>query len=153
VLTGERVGDPGVPAPRRPDAERVTLTVCRGCCCGTLSKHPDVDHAEHLARLRAALDQVARLRVSGCLGSCEHSNVIIVNPSPRGRAASGRPVWLEHVLDDDAIDGVMEWVRAGGPGVAAAGHVLDQRVFNLADGAVVVDLMAAGHASSAQSSR
>lgn len=104
------------------------VTVCRGCCCGT-NKHPDVDHASHLQRLSTALSGYARIRVTGCLNSCEHSNVIVVSPSPTARAVGARGIWLRQVLDDDTLAAVVGWVRAGGPGVqeippALATHVL-----------------------------
>ena len=72
---------------------RCAVTVCRGCCCGT-PKIPGLDHAEQLARLRQALAGTAQVRVTGCLNACEHANVVVVQPSAAGRAAGGRPVWL-----------------------------------------------------------
>jgi hypothetical protein len=96
------------------------VTTCRDCCCGTRRKHPEVDHDEHLARLRAGLAGSARVRVSRCLDTCDQSNVIVVNPSRDGRRTGGRPIWLGLVLDDAGIDDVIAWVRGGGPGVAEA---------------------------------
>jgi (2Fe-2S) ferredoxin len=93
------------------------ITVCRGCCCGTARKHPDVDHAYQLQVLRSRLPAVL---VADCLDACEVSNVVVVRPTPAARAAGARPVWVGSVLDEDAVDGVVEWVEAGGPGVAAA---------------------------------
>lgn len=104
-----------------------TVTVCRGCCCGTTT--PGFDHAGQLARLRAAVAGVAVVRVSGCLDTCAHANVIVVQPSPAGRRAGGRPVWLGLVNDTDAGDDIAAWIHAGGPGLADPPGVLDLYVF------------------------
>jgi (2Fe-2S) ferredoxin len=107
-----------------------TVTVCRGCCCGSLAKHPGVDHAAQVDRLRTALGGTAQVRVSDCLDACERSNVVVVSPSTAGRGAGARPTWLGFVLDDDAIVDVAAWVRAGGPGMADQPATLDLYTFN-----------------------
>lgn len=107
---------------RDPAAAGPTLTVCRGCCCGTTRKHPGTDHERQLDALRAA---GARVRVTDCLDACEHSNVVVVSPSREGRLAGARPVWLSGVLREDDTEAVGEWVRSGGPGVAAPPGMLD----------------------------
>ncbi|MGW2423974.1 (2Fe-2S) ferredoxin domain-containing protein [Streptomyces sp. NPDC001709] len=109
-------------------AARCTVTVCRGCCCGT-EKIPDLDHAGQLARLRRALPGTAQVRLTGCLDACEHANVMVVQPSAEGRAAGGRPVWLGLVNDPDAIDDIAAWIAAGGPGLADPPGVLDLYAF------------------------
>ncbi|MFJ9030635.1 hypothetical protein ACIRQP_19335 [Streptomyces sp. NPDC102274] len=43
-----------------PGAARPTVTVCRGCCCGT-PRAPHLDHAAQLADLRTSLADVASL--------------------------------------------------------------------------------------------
>lgn len=95
-----------------------TATVCRGCCCGTARKHPDIDHDEHLDALRASASDAARVRTSDCLDDCARSNVIVVSPSRAGRVKGGRPVWLQKVLTASAMAEVGDWMRAGGPGIA-----------------------------------
>lgn len=105
-----------------------TVTVCRGCCCGT-PKIPRLDHAAQLAGLRQALDGLSRVRVSDCLDACEQANVVVVQPSATGRAAGGRPVWLGLVNDTDAAEDIAAWIRAGGPGLADPPGVLDLYVF------------------------
>ena len=102
--------------PSRDDT--CTLTVCRDCCCGSLDKHPDVDHDGHLAALRAGAGP-HRVRVSECLSVCERSNVLVVQPCPAARRRGARPVYLGDVLDGAALDAVTSWLAAGGPGVAA----------------------------------
>lgn len=94
-----------------------TVTVCRGCCCGTESKHPDVDHPARLERLRAAVSDRARVRVSDCLGPCERSDVLVVLPASAGRARGGQPTWLG-CADDGTLASIAAWVEAGGPGLA-----------------------------------
>ncbi|MEU7476590.1 hypothetical protein AB0A63_11450 [Lentzea sp. NPDC042327] len=101
------------------------ITVCRGCCCGTARKHPDVDHDHQLAVLRSRLSGV---RVADCLDACEVSNVVVVLPGARERAAGARPVWVGSVLEDEVVDGVVEWVEAGGPGLAAAPPAVAERI-------------------------
>ncbi|MFE2407504.1 (2Fe-2S) ferredoxin domain-containing protein [Kitasatospora sp. NPDC059408] len=105
-------------------AARCTVTVCRGCCCGT-PKVPGVDHAAQLVRLRTALDGVATVRPTTCLDACEQANVMVVQPSAEGRRAGGRPVWLALVNDADAVADIATWVADGGPGLADPPGVLD----------------------------
>jgi (2Fe-2S) ferredoxin len=95
-----------------------TVTVCRGCCCGTTHKHPRIPHAEHLARLKRAVQGHANVRITDCLGPCEQSNVVVISPSRLGRAAGGRPSWFGFVLDTAAIDDLADWISTGGPGLA-----------------------------------
>ncbi|MGW4568879.1 (2Fe-2S) ferredoxin domain-containing protein [Streptomyces sp. NPDC004561] len=112
-------------APTTAGSDRCTVTVCRGCCCGT-SKITGVDHAAQLSGLRRALEGTAQVRVTGCLDACDHANVIVVQPSAAGRAAGGRPVWLGLVSDPDDI---AAWVTAGGPGLVDPPGVLDLYAF------------------------
>jgi hypothetical protein len=112
-------------------AAPVTVTVCRGCCCGTTAKHPGIDHAGQLVRLREGVGDAGKVRAVDCLDACGHSNVVVVSPSAEGRLAGGRPVWLGWVLAEDMIDEIAEWVRAGGPGVAPAPGVLDLQEFTV----------------------
>lgn len=114
------------PAPTEPG--RCTVTVCRGCCCGT-AKVPGLDHAAQLAQLRRDLATIAEVRPSDCLDACEHANVIVVQPSPTGRAAGGRPVWLGLVNDTDAAEDITTWIQNGGPGLADPPDILDLYVF------------------------
>jgi len=111
------------PAPPRP-----TVTVCRGCCCGT-AKVPRLDHEAQLADLRTGLAEVATVRRVDCLDACEHANVIVVQPSAEGRRAGGRPVWLGLVNDPDAGADITAWVEAGGPGLADPPDILDLYAF------------------------
>ena len=118
-----------VPRPRSRDVDRPVVTVCRGCCCGTAGKHPYINHEAQLAELRAAVGDAGLVRVSDCLDSCEHSNVVVVGPSAAGRRAGARPTWLLGVLDRKTTADIVTWVRGGGPGIAEPPAVLDLRVF------------------------
>ncbi|MFF2950484.1 (2Fe-2S) ferredoxin domain-containing protein [Kitasatospora sp. NPDC057965] len=115
-------------APALGAAARCTVTVCRGCCCGT-AKVPGLDHAAQLAGLRAALAGTANVRPVDCLDACERANVIVVQPSPEGRKAGGRPVWLGLVNDPEAAADLTAWIEAGGPGAAGMPGVLDLYAF------------------------
>jgi hypothetical protein len=117
VLTG------AVPAPGP------VVTVCDGCCCGTRRKHPGVDHEALRTRLATAVGTSGRVRTTGCIDACERSNVAVVTPSPAGRRAGGRPVWLGGVVVPSAVDGIAAWVRAGGPGLASVPPDVELLVF------------------------
>lgn len=121
-----------MPARRRPTSRAetgCTVTVCRGCCCGTDRKHPGVDHAGQVAALTAGIGDAGRVRVSDCLDACERSNVVVVGPSAEGRRAGARPTWLSGVLHPDTVDDVVAWVRGGGPGVQDPPGILDLSAF------------------------
>ena len=104
---------------------RSRVRVCRDCCCGTVRKHPGVDHDGLLDRLRARVAGAGAVSVSACLLACERSDVVVVSPAPAARRVGARPVWLAEVLDAAAVDAVAAWVRAGGPGLAAVPAGLD----------------------------
>lgn len=112
-----------------PPSSGPTVTLCRGCCCGTTRKHPGVDHAGQVTRLREGTAGAGRVKLSDCLDACAQSTVAVVSPSPEGRRAGGKPVWLLGVLDRDTEDEIVAWVQAGGPGVADPPGMLDLRVF------------------------
>ncbi|SEC92615.1 hypothetical protein SAMN04489844_3270 [Nocardioides exalbidus] len=99
-------------------ADRPTVTVCRGCCCGTTKKRPLVDHAARLDTLRTLLGDAATVRVTDCLGPCERSDVVVVSPSPGARRDGARPVWLGLLNGRHEASAIADWVHAGGPGVA-----------------------------------
>lgn len=105
-----------------PSGQGCRLVVCRGCCCGRRKKVPGVDHRAQLDRLSslrdAAADHPVPVQVSKCLGICFLANVVVVQPSPAGRASGARPVWLGDVTTDAALDEIETWVKGGGPGVA-----------------------------------
>ncbi|MQS36311.1 (2Fe-2S) ferredoxin domain-containing protein [Streptomyces katsurahamanus] len=98
-----------------------TLVVCRGCCCGDARKHPGTDHDGQLTRLReaaAASRGRIEVRTTDCLGPCGQANVIVVQPSTEGRRRGARAAWIGWALDDDALDSIVAWALAGGPGLS-----------------------------------
>jgi (2Fe-2S) ferredoxin len=108
-----------------------SIVLCRGCCCGSPSKRPAVDHTAQRERLeRFAADHApdVRLVVSDCLGPCEQANVVVIRPSATGRQAGARPVWFG-LVDDLAADLLEEWLEQGGPGIAEMPPLLElQRI-------------------------
>lgn len=117
----------------RPSADTTgapcTVTVCRGCCCGTENKHPDVDHAGQVAALREGMGAAGRVRLTDCLDACDRSNVVVVNPSGDGRRTGARPTWLAGVLRSSTVAEIVEWVRSGGPGIGDRPPQLDPLTF------------------------
>ncbi|MEV5018907.1 (2Fe-2S) ferredoxin domain-containing protein [Streptomyces sp. NPDC053780] len=109
-------------------AARPTVTVCRGCCCGT-PKVPGINHTAQLRDLRRALDGSATVRATDCLDACERANVMVVQPSAEGRRNGGRPVWLGLVNDPDATTDITAWVKDGGPGLTEPPDILDLYTF------------------------
>ena len=85
--------------PIRPDRSgALTVLLCRGCCCGTAKKHPDVDHLAQEQRLDGAAARAgARLVFTDCLDECARSNVIVLRRRERGYVDS---TWLGGVLDE-----------------------------------------------------
>ncbi|TYC14324.1 (2Fe-2S) ferredoxin domain-containing protein [Actinomadura syzygii] len=118
----------GPPAARAPQP-RCTVTVCRGCCCGTDRRNPGIDHDVLERRLRRQLAHDVRVRYTDCLGPCTHANIIVINPSAAGRAAGGRTTWIGHVLDTGAVDDITAWANAGGPGMAEPPATIDLYAF------------------------
>jgi len=91
------------------------VTVCQDCCCGSVVKHPDVNHEGNLAALRAAVEATGRgvVRVVKCLDECERSDVVVV----RRRAASRtETIWLGWVNDDAAAATLTDWLCGGAVG-------------------------------------
>ena len=94
----------------------ISVTVCRGCCCGTERKHPETDHAGQLRQLAEA---GVRVRVADCLDVCQHSNVMVVHPGFALRRQGARVVWLGGVLEPRLVVHIGRWAAQGGPGAAA----------------------------------
>ncbi|MEV4557686.1 (2Fe-2S) ferredoxin domain-containing protein [Kitasatospora sp. NPDC049285] len=90
-----------------------------------------MDHAEQVRQLRDEVGDAGRVRVVECLDTCGHSNVVVVSPSPQGRAQGARPVWLGWVLGEDMVAEIGAWVRAGGPGIAAPPGALELQEFRV----------------------
>jgi hypothetical protein len=91
----------------RPSGPRVLI--CRGCCCGTVRKHPTVDHDAQVTALHAAVRGHGSVATVDCLGRCDRSNVVVVK---RSRC---RALWIGPVLDDAATDALARWLQDGAP--------------------------------------
>ncbi|WFE30934.1 (2Fe-2S) ferredoxin domain-containing protein [Micromonospora sp. WMMD975] len=92
---------------------RVGIVLCAGCCCG----RTDPEGAAPLRALCQASPDLARVRTSSCLGRCDYSDVVVVQPSLTGRRRGGRPVWFG-CADVQTAARIRDWVAEGGPGVA-----------------------------------
>ncbi len=85
------------------------VIVCRGCCCGTERKHPDVDHDAQRDLLSQAAERGGgRLVVSDCLKRCEVSNVVVVR-------VRGEVRWFGGVLAPEATRTLASWLEQGAP--------------------------------------
>lgn len=98
--------------------------MCRGCCCGTVRKLPDVDHEGIAAVLEASIGPEAHLTRVDCLWACELSNVVVVNPAAAARRRGARPAWITRVNTVERARALADWVRRGGPGLADPPHDL-----------------------------
>ena len=85
----------------------LTLVICRDCCCGTVGKHPDFDHALQLRQIKLTATEIdAKVRVSRCLDECQHSNVIVVHRKAQKRES----IWLGGVLSARATEALTQWI-------------------------------------------
>ncbi|MCW2614138.1 MAG: hypothetical protein JWN08_1132 [Frankiales bacterium] len=109
---GKRKGGGGNPVGR---ARRVAATgdrmwVCRGCCCGTRTQHPGVDHRSLEKALRAGAQRAGlRYEVTDCLGPCALGNIVVVRREGRVRwyrrmnGPGPTQDLLEHLEHGDAL--------------------------------------------------
>jgi hypothetical protein len=81
------------------------VLICRGCCCGSTRKHPDIDHEAQTA----AISSVSQARVVDCVGECSFSNLVVVRPKP------GQSVWLGRLNSDLLTQELCAWLEAGAP--------------------------------------
>jgi len=97
----------------RRSGRTFTALVCRGCCCGTERKHPDVDHDAQLEVLAAAARAGGgHCRVVDCIDECWASNVVVVRRS----GAHTPTVWLGGVLATEQTAAVAAWLACGATG-------------------------------------
>ncbi len=101
------------PATQPLPAPATVVMLCRGCCCGTSDKHPDVDHEAQERALSAVTDAQAgvELRLVDCLDECDRSNVVVIRRSHR--AARERDTWLGGLLTDRASQALADWLEEG----------------------------------------
>jgi len=94
-------------------AARVSVIVCRGCCCGSERKHPEVDHEAQVEALRSALPDAGRLWTVDCLGPCEGSNVVVMRTRESGRR------WFGDILTPAVTEAMARWLKSGAKQPAA----------------------------------
>ena len=92
------------------------VLLCRGCCCGTRDKHPNVDHDAQELRLEetAAAQPGVELRVVDCLDECDRSNVVVLRT--RGLSPRERDTWLGGLLTTRATTALAGWITDGAAG-------------------------------------
>ena len=98
-----------------PRPAPTTVLLCRGCCCGTSTKHPSTDHGGQEQAVRdAVVDRPdVELRVVDCLDECDRSNVVVLRRA--GQPARARDTWLGGVLGDRATTALTCWLEDGAP--------------------------------------
>ena len=99
-----------------PDRPGTVVLLCRGCCCGTRDKHPNVDHDRQERVLIEAADAqpAVELRVVDCLDECDRSNVAVLRRP--GAPARERDTWLGGLLTERATTALARWIAEGGFG-------------------------------------
>lgn len=70
-----------------------------------------------------------RSRSVECFDVCEGDSVTVVQPSPAGRRAGGRPCWLHDTHDPDVRAALSTWLDEGGPGIADEPDVIAIHAF------------------------
>jgi hypothetical protein len=85
------------------------VILCRGCCCGTERKHPDVDHSAQERAFAAAAERGGgKLVLSDCLDRCEASNLAVVR-------AGGQNLWFGGLLSVEQTQCFSAWLAVGAP--------------------------------------
>ena len=115
----KRKGGRGNPVGRgRTPATGDRVWLCRGCCCGTKTEHPGVDHRGQERALRAgAVRAGLAFETTGCLGACGQGNLVVVR---RG----GDVRWYRRMLGERATTDLLEHLEHGDPLPAGFEHHL-----------------------------
>ena len=80
------------------------VVVCKGCCCGNVSRGHDEVPVEFLKKAWAErnLEREIQLTISGCLGTCEMRNVVLLrNDVDR--------IWLGRLGEKVEYEAIVEW--------------------------------------------
>ena len=80
------------------------VVVCKGCCCGNVSRGHDEVPVEFLKKAWAErnLEREIQLTISGCLGTCEMRNVVLL------RTDDVR-IWLGRLGEKVEYEAIVEW--------------------------------------------
>lgn len=80
------------------------VVVCKGCCCGNVSKGHDEVPVEFLKKAWAErnLEREIQLTISGCLGTCEMRNVVLLR-------TDGDRIWLGRLGEKVEYEAIVEW--------------------------------------------
>tara|TARA_Y100000589_G_scaffold332244_1_gene390705 strand:- start:11907 stop:12275 length:369 start_codon:yes stop_codon:yes gene_type:complete len=102
------------------------VIVCKGCCCGNVDRGHDEVPVEFLEKVWAErnLEREAKLTISGCLGTCEMRNVVLL------RTEGGR-TWLGGLSEKVEYEAIVEWASnsANREGAANLPAVLEKLEF------------------------
>jgi len=80
------------------------VVVCKGCCCGNVSRGHDEVPVEFLKKAWAErnLEREIQLTISGCLGTCEMRNVVLLR-------TDGVRIWLGRLGEKVEYEAIVEW--------------------------------------------
>ena len=80
------------------------VVVCKGCCCGNVSRGHDEVPVEFLKKAWAErnLEKEIQLTISGCLGTCEMRNVVLLR-------TDGDRIWLGRLGEKVEYEAIVEW--------------------------------------------
>ncbi len=92
------------------------VVMCRGCCCGEVSKGKPEVPVEMLKRewRERGLMKNIQLTISGCLGPCDVSNVMCISDS-------SSQLWIGKLQALAQYEALIEWASQS----KAAGKLLD----------------------------
>ena len=96
---------------RQPET---VVLLCRGCCCGTATKHPRTDHLAQQEALALAAGDAAEVRLVDCLDECDRSNVAVLRKPHR--KGNDRDTWLGGLLTERATGELAGWLADGADG-------------------------------------
>ena len=80
------------------------VVVCKGCCCGNVGRGHDEVPVEFLKKAWAErnLEREIQLTISGCLGTCEMRNVVLLR-------TDGDHIWLGGLSETVEYEAIVEW--------------------------------------------
>ena len=84
------------------------VVVCKGCCCGNVDRGHDEVPVELLEKAWAErnLEREIQLTISGCLGTCEMRNVVLLR-------TEGDRIWLGGLSEKEQYEAIIDWASSG----------------------------------------